>query len=126
MIIMYKYFFIIFTFLFINISISLGTQKNIQVICKTNSISKKFTFLYIPSRSRVIWIEQGREIKIDKQENDKLYFTGFGVYGLGYDSWFQSELQFYINLKNGDFKITPDNKKHKNNPQFGKCFNKFS
>ena len=51
-------------------------------------------------------------------------FTGFGVYGLGYDSWFESEIYFNINLKNGDFKLTSSNKKHSKYPQKGKCLNK--
>ena len=96
------------------------------MICKTDAISKGFTFLYIPTRSRIIWIQEGREMEIDKQENFDIYFTGFGVYGLGYDSWFKSKLQFYINLKNGDFRLTPDNEEHKNNPQIGKCIQKNS
>ena len=29
-------------------------------------------------------------------QNDELNFTGYGVYGLGYDSWFQSNLFFDI------------------------------
>ena len=51
------------------------TEKKRSLKTTIIGISKKFTFLYIPSRSRVIWIEQGREIKIDKQENDKIYIN---------------------------------------------------
>ena len=60
-------------------------------------------------------------MKIDKKKEEKIDFTGYGVYGLGYDSWFKSKLLFNIDLKNGDFKITPDNDKHRNYPQLGKC-----
>tara|TARA_B100001013_G_C24498730_1_gene398281 strand:+ start:251 stop:544 length:294 start_codon:yes stop_codon:yes gene_type:complete len=89
--------------------------------CKTEKISKKFTFLYIPKRKRIIWVEEGREMKVNKKGDNKINFIGYGVYGLGYDSWFQSNLFFNINLENGEFSLTPDNKKHENNPQFGKC-----
>ena len=91
------------------------------MICKTDKISKKFTFLYLPDRNRVIWVQEGREMKINKSVDNIINFTGYGVYGLGYDSWFKSNLFFDINLKNGDFKLTPDNEAHKNNPQIGKC-----
>jgi len=98
-------------------------NKNIQIECKTERISKKFTFLYITERNRIIWVQEGREMKVNKKENNQINFTGYGVYGLGYDSWFRSNLFFNINLENGDFKLTPDNNVHRNKPQFGKCFN---
>ena len=60
-------------------------------------------------------------MKIDNIEKNLLSFTGFGVYGLGYDSWFQSKIYFKINLKNGNFELVPDNKEHQNYPQKGKC-----
>ena len=63
-------------------------------------------------------------MKIDKSKINSISFAGFGVYGLGYDSWFKSNLSFNINLKSGDFKLTPENIEHRNNPQIGKCFNK--
>ena len=63
-------------------------------------------------------------MKIDNSKINSLSFTGFGVYGLGYDSWFQSEIYFKIDLKNGNFELTPDNKEHKGYPQKGKCLNK--
>ena len=103
---------------------SFSNEKNIQIECKTEKISKKFTFIYIPKRNRIIWVQEGREMKINRKENNQINFTGYGVYGLGYDSWFRSNLFFDINLQNGDFKITPDNNTHKYNPQLGKCFNK--
>ena len=65
-------------------------------------------------------------MKINKNDVNSISFVGYGVYGLGYDSWFKSKLQFYINLKNGDFRLTPDNEEHKNNPQIGKCIQKNS
>ena len=34
------------------------------------------------------------------KKNNQINFTGYGVYGLGYDSWFQSNLFFDINLDN--------------------------
>ena len=63
-------------------------------------------------------------MKIDNSKINSLSFTGFGVYGLGYDSWFQSEIYFNIDLKSGDFKLVPENDEHKKNPQVGKCFKK--
>ena len=63
-------------------------------------------------------------MKIDNNENNLISFTGFGVYGLGYDSWFESKIYFEINLNNGNFLLTPDNEEHKKNPQSGKCINK--
>ena len=63
-------------------------------------------------------------MKIDSSEQNSISFTGFGVYGLGYDSWFQSKIFFNIDLKNGNFKLTPDNNEHKKYPQKGKCLNK--
>ena len=110
---------VIVCFKFIN-----GEEKNIQFICKTEAVSKKFTFLYIPSRDRIIWLQEAREMKINKKDKDIIFFVGYGVYGLGYDSWFKSNLLFKINLKSGDFKLTPENIKHRNNPQIGKCYNK--
>ena len=71
-------------------------------------------------------MEQGREMKLDNSKIDFISFTGFGVYGLGYDSWFQSKIYFNINLKNGNFKLTPENKEHRKNPQVGTCLNKLS
>ena len=65
-------------------------------------------------------------MKLDNNKIDFISFTGFGVYGLGYDSWFQSKIYFNINLKNGDFKLTPENKEHKKHPQLGKCLIKAS
>ena len=79
----------------------------------------------MPSRNRIIWVEKGREMKINKSKINSLSFAGFGVYGLGYDSWFQSKIYFKINLKNGNFELTPDNKEHKKNPQKGNCLNKY-
>ena len=99
---------------------------NIQFICKTDNVSKKYTFLYIPSRKRIIWVQQGREMKIENNEINSISFTGFGVYGLGYDSWFQSKIYFNIDLKNGNFKLTADNNEHRKYPQKGKCLNKNS
>ena len=64
-------------------------------------------------------------MKIDNSKINLLSFTGFGVYGLGYDSWFQSKIYFRIDLKNGNFELTPDNKEHKVHPQKGKCLNKY-
>ncbi len=63
-------------------------------------------------------------MKIDTEKNDLISFTGFGVYGLGYDSWFQSKIFFKINTKNGKFELVPDNKKHNKYPQSGTCLNK--
>ena len=63
-------------------------------------------------------------MKIDNREINSISFTGFGVYGLGYDSWFQSNIYFKIDLKNGNFQLTPDNIEHKKNPQKGSCLNK--
>ena len=63
-------------------------------------------------------------MKIYKSEINTISFTGFGVYGLGYDSWFQSKIHFKINFKDGNFELTPDHKEHKKNPQTGKCLNK--
>ena len=65
-------------------------------------------------------------MKLDNSKTDFISFTGFGVYGLGYDSWFQSKIYFNINLKNGNFELTPENKEHRKNPQVGKCLNKLS
>ena len=101
-------------------------EDNIQFICKTDNISKKYTFLYIPSRKRIIWVQQGREMKIENNEINSISFTGFGVYGLGYDSWFQSKIYFNIDLKNGNFKLTADNNEHRKYPQKGNCLNKSS
>ena len=97
-----------------------------QFVCKTDNISKKYTFLYIPSRERIIWIQKGREMKIDSKEIDSISFTGYGVYGLGYDSWFESKIYFQIDLNNGKFRLTPDNDEHKKYPQQGNCINKDS
>jgi len=63
-------------------------------------------------------------MKIEINEPDLISFIGFGVYGLGYDSWFESKIYFNIDLKSGDFKLVPDNKEHKKYPQLGKCFKK--
>ncbi len=63
-------------------------------------------------------------MKIENNESNSISFTGFGVYGLGYDSWFQSKIYFNIDLKSGYFELTPDNKEHKKYPQIGKCFKK--
>jgi len=63
-------------------------------------------------------------MKIEENKSNSISFTGFGVYGLGYDSWFQSEIYFNIDLKTGDFKLAPDNEEHKKYPQIGKCFKK--
>mgnify|MGYP000905564641 CR=1 FL=1 len=63
-------------------------------------------------------------MKIDNKENNSISFTGFGVYGLGYDSWFQSKIFFKIDTKNGVFELIPDNSKHNKYPQKGKCLNK--
>ena len=63
-------------------------------------------------------------MKIDNSKINSLYFTGFGEYGLGYDSWFQSKIYFKIDLKNGNFELAPDNKEHKGYSQKGKCLNK--
>ncbi len=101
-------------------------EKNVQFVCKTDNISKKYTFLYIPSRERIIWIQKGREMKIDSKEIDSISFTGYGVYGLGYDSWFESKIYFQIDLNNGKFRLTPDNDEHKKYPQQGNCINKDS
>ena len=65
-------------------------------------------------------------MEIDNQEKNSISFTGFGVYGLGYDSWFESKIFFKINLENGNFNLVPDNDKHRNYPQTGKCFYKNS
>ena len=65
-------------------------------------------------------------MEFDNSKANYISFTGFGVYGLGYDSWFESKIFFEINLENGDFKLTPDNKEHKKHPQIGKCLNKES
>ena len=120
----FKYYFLIFFSLFVCFKFINGEEKNVQFVCKTDAISKEFTFLYIPSRNRVIWLQEAREMKISKKDKDLIFFTGYGVYGLGYDSWFKSNLSFNINLKSGDFKLTPENIEHRNNPQIGKCFNK--
>ena len=109
---------------FIRLDDAKTEEKNIQFICKTNNISKKYTFLYIPSRNRIIWVQKGREMKIDNREINSISFTGFGVYGLGYDSWFQSKIYFKIDLKNGNFQLTADNIEHKIHPQKGSCLNK--
>ena len=63
-------------------------------------------------------------MKIEINKSNSISFTGFGVYGLGYDSWFQSEIYFNIDLKSGDFKLVPENEEHKKYPQVGKCFKK--
>ena len=63
-------------------------------------------------------------MKIDNNESNSLSFTGFGVYGLGYDSWFQSKNYFSIDVKSGNFKLIPDNEDHNKYPQIGKCFKK--
>tara|TARA_Y100000590_G_C15211183_1_gene822557 strand:+ start:275 stop:469 length:195 start_codon:yes stop_codon:yes gene_type:complete len=63
-------------------------------------------------------------MKINSNNNNLISFTGFGVYGLGYDSWFQSKIFFKINLNNGKFELVPDNKEHRKHPQSGTCFNK--
>ena len=63
-------------------------------------------------------------MKIEINEPDLISFIGFGVYGLGYDSWFESKIYFNIDLKSGDFKLVPENDEHKKNPQVGKCFKK--
>ena len=63
-------------------------------------------------------------MKIESNKSNSKSFTGFGVYGLGYDSWFQSVIYFNIDLKSGDFKLVPENDEHKKNPQIGKCFKK--
>jgi len=120
----FKYYFLIFFSLFVCFKFINGEEKNVQFVCKTDAISKEFTFLYIPTRNRVIWLQEAREMKISKKDKDLIFFTGYGVYGLGYDSWFKSNLSFNINLKSGDFKLTPENIEHRNNPQIGKCFNK--
>ena len=52
-------------------------------------------------------------MKIENNEINSISFTGFGVYGLGYDSWFQSKIYFNIDLKNGNFKLTADNNEHR-------------
>jgi len=106
------------------IKYSFADEKNIQIECKTEKISKKFTFLYMTKRNRIIWVQEGREMKVNKKENNQINFTGYGVYGLGYDSWFRSNLFFEINLENGNFKLTADNNIHRDKPQSGKCFNK--
>ena len=110
--------------IFIELSSLKSEEKNIQFICKTDNISKKYTFLYIPSRKRIIWVQKGREMKIEENESNSISFTGFGVYGLGYDSWFQSKIYFNIDLKSGDFKLVPENEEYKKYPQVGKCFRK--
>ena len=120
----YKYSLIIISIIYCLITPSLSKEKNIKMICKTDKISKKFSFLYLPDRNRVISVHEGREMKINKNVDNKINFTGYGVYGLGYDSWFKSNLFFDINLKSGDFKLTPDNEVHKNSPQIGKCISK--
>ena len=48
-------------------------------------------------------------MKINSNETNLISFTGYGVYGLGYDSWFESKIFFSIDMKNGDFKLMPDN-----------------
>ena len=121
---LFKYYFLIFFSLGVYCKFVNGEEKNVQFVCKTDAISKKFTFLYIPSRDRVIWLQEAREMKINKKDKNIIFFTGYGVYGLGYDSWFKSNLSFNINLKSGDFKLTPENIEHRNNPQLGKCYNK--
>ena len=63
-------------------------------------------------------------MKIKNNGENSISFIGFGVYGLGYDSWFESKIYFKIDLKNGDFELIPDNDEHKKNPQLGKCSNK--
>tara|TARA_Y100000590_G_C15475394_1_gene921879 strand:+ start:207 stop:413 length:207 start_codon:yes stop_codon:yes gene_type:complete len=65
-------------------------------------------------------------MKLEESDDNLINFTGFGVYGLGYDSWFQSKIYFKINKENGSFELTPDNSKHKNYPQTGKCLDKNS
>ena len=60
-------------------------------------------------------------MKINKNDVNSISFVGYGVYGLGYDSWFESKIFFDINLKNGNFNLTPDNEEHKKYPQTGKC-----
>ena len=52
-------------------------------------------------------------MKIENSEINSISFTGFGVYGLGYDSWFQSKIYFNIDLKNGNFKLTANNNEHR-------------
>ena len=47
---------------------SFSEDKNIKIECKTEKISKKFTFLYIADRNRIIWVEEGREMKINKKK----------------------------------------------------------
>ena len=51
---------------------SFSEDKNIKIECKTEKISKKFTFLYIADRNRIIWVEEGREMKINKKKIIKL------------------------------------------------------
>ena len=63
-------------------------------------------------------------MKIENNKSNSISFTGFGVYGLGYDSWFQSKIYFNIDLKSGDFKLVPENDEHNKYPQVGKCFKK--
>ena len=63
-------------------------------------------------------------MKINSNETNLISFTGYGVYGLGYDSRFESKIFFSIDMKNGDFKLMPDNDEHKKYPQIGKCVNK--
>ena len=55
-------------------------------------------------------------MKIENNEINSISFTGFGVYGLGYDSWFQSKIYFNIDLNN----------EHRKYPQKGKCLNENS
>ena len=38
-------------------------------------------------------------MKIEENKSNSISFTGFGVYGLGYDSWFKSKIYFNIDLK---------------------------
>ena len=61
---------------------------------------------------------------IDSKETDSISFTGYGVYGLGYDSWFKSKIFFKINIENGNFDLTSDNKEHRKYPQKGTCLDK--
>jgi len=63
-------------------------------------------------------------MRIKNEKENSISFTGFGVYGLGYDSWFESKIYFSIDLKNGSFELVSDNPEHKKYPQIGNCINK--
>ena len=98
-----------------------GTAGDVVGKARGYSYGPAFKFEYV-----LLVPVKGREMKIDSKEIDSISFTGYGVYGLGYDSWFESKIYFQIDLNNGKFRLTPDNDEHKKYPQQGNCINKDS